>query len=208
MSSLKSADTSTKAATARVMEKRNLKTIKVFTVPGLHGSGLLHWQTMWETQYGYSRVEQENWERPVFANWKNRLIQIVNRMGGKERAVLIAHSLGCLLVVKCLPLIRNKIAGAFLVAPPDLASPAFSVDLSDFSVGGAAPWSISGCVVYSEDDPYASVTYSEKFARTWGLLSCNAGRQGHINAESDLGEWKEGHELFKRYLETLRLPVK
>jgi uncharacterized protein len=190
------------------MGKRNLKTIKVFTIPGLHGSGPLHWQTMWETQYGYSRVEQENWEHPVFASWKKRLVQRVNRIGGKRRAVLIAHSLGCLLVVKCLPLFKNRIAGVFLVAPPDLTSPAFSVDLSEFSVGRAAPWNVSGWVVYSEDDPYASVAYSDKFASTYGFLSSNAGRQGHINAESGLGEWKEGHELFKRYLETLRLPEK
>ncbi len=32
----------------------------VLTLPGWHGSGPEHWQTLWEQQSGYQRVQQHD----------------------------------------------------------------------------------------------------------------------------------------------------
>jgi predicted alpha/beta hydrolase family esterase len=119
--------------------------------------------------------------------------------------MLVAHSLGCHLIVKSLPLIAEFLKGVFFVAPPDLAAAALGMDLSDFAA--AAPEQrVPGWVVYSEDDPFAPVAFSEKFARDLGFRGISVGRLGHINAESGLGGWNEGHRLFTRFLQSLRQP--
>lgn len=123
----------------------------------------------------------------------------------KCRAVVVAHSLGCHLVLKCLPTIKNRVAGVFLVAPPDLTSPAFTIDLSEFAGDKKKIPHVSGCLVYSENDPYASIAYSERLALDLGLHAFNVGRLGHINADSGLGEWIDGHELFIQFLKSLQV---
>jgi hypothetical protein len=179
--------------------------MKVFTVPGINGSGSQHWQTIWELRYGYSRVKQNNWGRPVFADWKTGLIQTLNALGEKDRAVFVAHSLGCHLVVKCLPLIKSRVAGILLVAPPDLTSPVFTIDLTDFAGNHGVLPDVSGYLVYSENDPFASIAFSEKLSLELGLHAFNGGRLGHINADSGHGEWNEGHELLVQFLKSLRV---
>src|SRR5262245_49044000 len=94
-------------------------TARVLVLPGSAGSGPDHWQTRWERVHGYARVEQESWERPTLAGWKARLADAVDRAPGP--VLLVAHSLGCALVAHCAhDAIAPRIAGALLVAPPDV----------------------------------------------------------------------------------------
>ena len=69
----------------------------VLILPGWQGSGPDHWQSRWERLYGYTRVEQHDWMRPLRGDWIARLEEVVlgcdiERDGP---AVLVAHSLGC-----------------------------------------------------------------------------------------------------------------
>jgi predicted alpha/beta hydrolase family esterase len=41
----------------------------ILTVPGLYNSGPQHWQTHWEKEFGFFRIEQQNWETPVCSDW-------------------------------------------------------------------------------------------------------------------------------------------
>ena len=41
----------------------------VFNLPGLYNSGPQHWQTYWENEYGFKRIEQNNWDEPVCDDW-------------------------------------------------------------------------------------------------------------------------------------------
>lgn len=71
---------------------------RVLIVPGLNGSGPDHWQTLWEKQYGFARVEQREWENPNAAEWVQNLNAAI--MAYPEPAVLVAHSLGCFSVIR------------------------------------------------------------------------------------------------------------
>ena len=70
--------------------------MKLLIVPGLGGSGPDHWQSHWARSYpGARRVEQPDWNRPVRSLWLEQLAAAVERMPG---AMLVGHSLGCVLV--------------------------------------------------------------------------------------------------------------
>ena len=68
----------------------------VLILPGWQNSGPLHWQSRWEAAHGFQRVEQHDWLRPLRGDWTARLEEVL--LGLNEPAVLVAHSLGCLLV--------------------------------------------------------------------------------------------------------------
>jgi predicted alpha/beta hydrolase family esterase len=48
-------------------------------------------------------------------------------------------------------------------------------------------------LVGSRNDPFCSFERSRAFADAWGAEYVDAGLQGHINADSGLGDWPEGH---------------
>ena len=50
---------------------------KVLLLPGWQDSGPGHWQTEWERQYGYVRVQQHDWMRPLRGDWSARLEEVV-----------------------------------------------------------------------------------------------------------------------------------
>src|SRR5882672_8122478 len=91
----------------------------ILTVPGWHGSGANHWQTIWERKYaGASRVEQSNWERPELDRW---VATLDNRVRiSKGPLILVGHSLGCLAIAHWARTAakKRKVIGALLVAPP------------------------------------------------------------------------------------------
>ena len=50
-------------------------------------------------------------------------------------------------------------------------------------------------LVASHDDPYCSLARAHTLAGAWGARLVDAGARGHLNAESGLGDWPEGHAL-------------
>ena len=72
-----------------------MKPHNVLILPGWEGSGPKHWQTLWEQRHGYRRVEQHDWTTPLRGDWVARLEDVV--LSCDEPAVLVAHSLGCIL---------------------------------------------------------------------------------------------------------------
>lgn len=181
----------------------NNNTLRILTVPGLYGSGPLHWQTRWESRYGFSRIEQANWNNPDYSQWAESLRKYVEDEGNEAGVVLVAHSLGCHLVVKSFPWIRDVVKGVFLVAPPDLNSGIIRQDLSMFSLTVYSELGVPGYLIYSEDDPYANTLYSEKYGRDIGVMSVNVGMCGHINSESNIGDWEEGLNYLDNLLRTV-----
>ena len=49
----------------------------ILTLPGWQNSGPQHWQSRWEALYGYQRVEQHDWRRPLRGDWTARLQEVV-----------------------------------------------------------------------------------------------------------------------------------
>ena len=59
------------------------------------------------------------------------------------------------------------------------------------------PFAFPSIVVASTNDPYASFEYAKSCALAWGGRFVSAGAVGHINANSGLGQWREGFALFR-----------
>src|SRR6218665_1756940 len=71
------------------------KPSNILLLPGWQNSGPGHWQSLWQARHGYRRVEQHDWLRPLRGDWTARLEETVVDADGP--ALLVAHSLGCLL---------------------------------------------------------------------------------------------------------------
>jgi predicted alpha/beta hydrolase family esterase len=169
--------------------------MRILIVPGLNGSGPGHWQTLWEEKYGYERVEQRNWENPDLAEWVSTLNAVIT--ANSERAIFVAHSLGCLAVanwVSAFPENTGQIQCALLVAPPDVeSSPDIPETLRRFASNEVIPF--PSVLVGSENDHYMTLNAARKLAVHWGSRFINAGALGHINLDSGHGPWPQGEIL-------------
>ncbi len=164
-------------------------------LPGWQGSGPGHWQSRWEPLYGYSRVDQHDWQRPLRGDWTARLEEVLLDLTPGQPALLVAHSLGCLLVAAWAAHSRHtaRVAGALLVAPPDVSLPALQPVLASWAQVPLQRLPFPAVVIASQDDPYGSQERAAAFAKAWGARWVDAGCAGHLNADSRLGDWPEGH---------------
>mgnify|MGYP002479844118 CR=1 FL=1 len=55
----------------------------------------------------------------------------------------------------------------------------------------------------SENDPFVSLERARFFARQWEAPCVDVGKLGHINADSDLGEWPVGRDILKQLEKSL-----
>src|ERR1041384_4142645 len=98
-----------------------VKDADILIVPGYTNSGPDHWQSRWQAKLSTARrVEQAEWSKPVREDWTRTAADAVNE--AVRPVVLVAHSLGVATAVQALPMFRRTVAGAFLVAPPDVAN--------------------------------------------------------------------------------------
>ncbi len=173
---------------------------RALILPGWQGSGLEHWQSRWEALHGYARVEQHDWLTPRRGDWLARLDETV--IDCERPVVLIAHSLGCVLVAAWARFSRHgaRVRGALLVAPPDIEQPELASALPGWSPMVCAPLPFASVLVASRDDPYCRYERAEQFGRAWGSRFVDAGARGHLNADSGLGDWSEGHALLRPWL--------
>ena len=169
------------------------------TVPGVTNSGRQHWQTLWEKQFPekFQRIEQDNWDTPVCADWTARIEEEVQK-AGPENVILLAHSLGCTAVAHWAKEYGTQVHGAFLAAPSDCEAETYTFDTKGFTPIPLERLPFRSLVVASTNDEYVSFDRAKFFAESWGSELVDVGDQGHINAGSGHGEWSEGLELLKR----------
>lgn len=172
----------------------------VLVLPGYGDSGPEHWQSAWERRHGYARVVQDDWERPELAAWTARLREAIDRVGGP--VVLVAHSLGCALAAHAAgDDLAASVAGALLVAPPDVDEIRHLLpEVASFAPMPMRRLPFPSIVVASMDDPYAEPARVRAFAAAWGARLVDVGACGHVNADSGLGEWPQGHRLLGQLL--------
>jgi len=172
-----------------------VKPTRYLLLPGWQNSGPEHWQSRWETEFGFERVEQADWEWPRRGDWMARLDEVL--LQSEAPAVLIAHSLGCQLVASWAEHSQHtaRVMAALLVAPPDTEREGFPPQLHNWRPIRRSPLPFPALVVISSDDPYCSPERATQMAADWGASVCMLGAYGHINGESGLGDWPQGKAL-------------
>lgn len=172
--------------------------LPAFTVPGLHGSGEDHWQSLWEAACPeLTRIDQLRWDVPSLSSWSHQVDRYLSNATGP--AVLIAHSFGCLASIHASLTHKISIAGAFLVAPADPAKFGLDAELA------RGPLPFPSILIASSDDPWLRLDRARNWAGIWGSEFVEAGHLGHINAESDLGIWGPGIGLLQRFVDRLSI---
>jgi uncharacterized protein len=177
-----------------------VKDADILIVPGYTNSGPEHWQTRWQSKLSTARrVEQAEWSKPVREDWTLTLANAVNE--ADRPVVIVAHSLGVATTVQAVPMFEKPVAGAFLVAPPDVANPAIRPKhLMTFGPYPREPLPFPSIVVGSSNDPFCSLDVAEDIAAAWGSIFVHAGDAGHINADSGYGPWPEGSMAFANFM--------
>jgi predicted alpha/beta hydrolase family esterase len=177
---------------------------QVLVVPGLYNSGPGHWQTLWEKEFGFARVEQAEWDVPRCVDWVRTLNEVI--MAQDVPVVLVAHSLGCIAVghwaAEADKEAVRKIKGALLVAPSDCERQDFPPGAVGFKPISREILPFRSVVVASTTDPYIPIGRSEELAGWWGSEFVNVGACGHITTADGFGAWPQGLAL----LDELRRP--
>lgn len=174
-----------------------MKPSNVLVLPGWENSGPRHWQSLWEQRHGYRRVEQHDWMKPLRGDWVARLEDVV--LSCDEPAVLVAHSLGCILVTAWAAHSQNtsRVKAALLVAPGDVERPEIREQIPSWTPIELQALPFPGVLVASRNDPYCAFERSRLFAHAWNCQFMDYGDCGHINADSGLASWPEGHVLLQ-----------
>lgn len=175
----------------------------IIIIPGYTNSGPDHWQTRWQVKLSTARrVEQAEWSKPVREDWTTAIANAVNE--ATRPVVLVGHSLGVAAAIQALPKIEKKIAGGFLVAPPDVANASIRPrHLMTFGPYPRDPLPFPSIVIASRNDPFCAFDVAEDIAGAWGSLFIDAGEAGHLNAKSGHGPWPEGTMVFAKFLSRL-----
>ncbi len=181
---------------------RSSKEPLILTVPGLGNSGAGHWQSRWEQAIpDCHRIDLGLWEDPHRNTWVNKINLAVQR--ADRPVVLVAHSLGCLAVAWWAEFEQprdGKVIGALLVAPPDVEVRPIDRRLTRFAPFPHSELPFPSILVASRSDPYMGFGQAQELAQAWGSDFVDGGEAGHVNAESELGEWTFGQLLLDRLL--------
>lgn len=170
-----------------------MKPENVLILPGWQNSGPDHWQSRWEVLHGYRRVDQHDWMTPKRGDWMARLEEVV--LGCNGPVVLVAHSLGCILTAAWASHSQNshRVKAAFLVAPGDAERDALRDVLPSWSPIAMQALPFRSVLVGSRNDAYCDFVRVQSLAQAWSSRFVDLGEAGHINTETGLGDWPEGH---------------
>lgn len=176
----------------------------VLVVSGLWDSGPEHWQTHWLQDHPeWAKVAHRDFAAPQRDEWVAELDAAIAACDGPP--VLLAHSLGCMLVAQWA---RSgsalQIAGAMLVAPSDVEAASYPIDANDFVPIPMAAFTFPSLLVASTDDEYASLERSRAFAEAWGSELIEVPDAGHINGDAGYGPWPEGLAMLEQFTANLK----
>lgn len=177
-------------------------TPRLVIIPGLGDSGASHWQSIWLSHYDNTfKVNQNNWNTPSLTEWLKKLEDTLSKSSAPT--ILVAHSLGAILVTHWSATYQNSnVIGAILVAPADVDSPEHTPECTwNFAPIPNHQLPFPSIVIASENDPYMTLKRAEELATNWGSQCINIGTKGHINSESNLGEWKEGQQILEEFIQ-------
>jgi predicted alpha/beta hydrolase family esterase len=175
--------------------------VQYIIVPGWNGSDAAHWQSVWESGWlaGATRIAPASWTHPDRDDWTAAIERSVK--DADDDVLIVAHSLGCFAVAHWLTGTPNaRVRGVFLVAPPDQRAETFPADLlATFVDPAPVPIGLPAVLIASTDDPYCSVEAAARMTAEWQIPLITTGRDGHLNSDSDLGDWPDGQNLLTAF---------
>ncbi|MEP7318058.1 MAG: alpha/beta hydrolase [Panacibacter sp.] len=169
----------------------------ILILPGLGNSGESHWQTLWENQFGFTRVQQKNWDAPVCEEWIDTIDKAVIKYE-PGNVILVAHSLANTTVAAWAKKYNRNIKAALMVAPSDTEAETYPPGTTGFNLMFLNKLPFPSVTVLSENDFYVTPERAKYFAGCWGSTVMSIGNAGHINVASGFGEWPKGLELLKQ----------
>ena len=174
----------------------------ILMLPGLYDSEPEHWQSRWRQKLSTARkVEQSDWRAPKLEEWRTNIERAIDE--SERPVVAVAHSLGVIALLHAAAARADKIAGAFLVAPPsEDAIRELPVD-PPFLPIPRRRLPFPTVIVGAADDPYAPAPFAQNLAADLGASFLDAGASGHINVDSGHGPWPEGSMAFARFIARL-----
>lgn len=165
----------------------------VLIVPGLRNSDENHWQSYWQKNIpGSQRISLPEWNTPDLAKWKQGIREALQAQ--EKPAVLIAHSFGTLASASIAQEFPEKISALFLVAPADPDKFQIAAQLPQ------QPLPVPTQIIASSNDPWLTEAKAAYWALLWGADYYRFKNVGHINSDSNLGEWPEGIGHLQRLL--------
>jgi hypothetical protein len=181
-----------------------IRDVDILIVPDWKNADVDHWQSRWARNLASARrVDQADWERPRCVDWIGRIVAAAR--AAERPAVLVAHGYGVAAVAHAAEqLCSSGVAGAFLVAPPDLSGcKDWPARHGGFAPMPVAPLPFPAVVVASSDDAYCTVETARAYAHAWRATFVEAGNCGHLDVASGHGPWPEGLLRFGAFLKQL-----
>ncbi len=195
------------AKTSRSLHTHGPRAPQILIVSGTDTSGPAHcpthWQSHWQAKWDNCRsVDLGMWDAPHRNTWINKLNLAIHRANGP--VVLVAHGLGCVTVAWWAeyeqPAYCDPVIGALLVAPPDVDRPGRDDRLARLGACPRKELPFPSYLVASRNDPYCTYRTALALARDWGSRFADMSEIGHVDAQSNPGDWPEGERLLERLL--------
>ncbi|MEL6785059.1 MAG: alpha/beta hydrolase [Pseudomonadota bacterium] len=179
----------------------------ILIIPGYTNSSPEHWQSRWEKQMKTARrVQQDDWHKPVVEDWTANIRAAIEE--ATKPVVAVAHSLGVQAFVQAVQQMGEAetaaIAGAFLVAPPDVENPSIKPKhLMTFGPYPRKRLPFPSVLIHSTNDDFCAIEKAEEMGAAWGSLFVNARENGHLNAATGHGPWPDGLMVFANFMKEL-----
>ena len=184
----------------------NLRESTILLVPGLRDHVPEHWQTHLQKKLANARTVPPLVEAKLSCSARVSMLDLAIATCPSP-PLLVAHSAGCIMVAHWAHQYRRQIAGAIMVAPPDLETPmpAPYPTIEDIRKNGWLPiprraLPFPTVVGASTNDPLASFERVTELAKDWNGKLVNLGDVGHVNPASGFGEWPRAEELIREFL--------
>lgn len=167
----------------------------ILTLAGMEQPDSGHWLSRWEEERAEcQRVHLGVWDRPHRNSWITAIDHAVKQ--ADRPVILVARGLACHAVAWWAsfekPAYGNPVAGALLVAPPNVDVASDDLRLVGFGPTPKALLPFASTVVASRNDPRMDYAGAQALARFWGSECVDGGAIGSASGLSDLGRWSEG----------------
>jgi predicted alpha/beta hydrolase family esterase len=175
----------------------------ILMIPGPGNDDPSHWLVRWKAKLLTARlVSDSSWDLQGRDDQPGATLSAIE--AAERPVILVAHSTGIISAILAAPLARNRIAGAFLVSPPELEGDRpLARQLRRLGAYPREPLAFPSVVVASRNDPHGSFDHAGDLANAWGSLFIDAGESGHIDPHSGHGPWPEGSMVFARFVARL-----